>query len=90
MREVVGHHPPRGATADDVKDQIDRRMARTAWRPTAKGERGFRNEFAQDFPLTVVETAWIIWHPKLLPKSWSSVHNKIPEKLFFRQPLRVP
>ncbi len=76
--QIVGHHAPRAAGADDVENPIDDAAPGVFRRTTTLGHRGFDGEErVQDFPFGIGQAAWVTWHSKFLQYLSKTVQIKM-------------
>src|SRR6188768_4198850 len=77
MGQVVGHHPPCAARADDVENAVDDAPPRMLLRTPAQGVGLGRQERFENFPFGIRHAAWITGHAELLQYIKKLVQIKI-------------
>lgn len=64
--QVVRHHAPSAAGADDVEDAVEDLAPRVLPRPSPRSHRAIGQKRADDLPFGIGQAAWILTHPELL------------------------
>ena len=77
MGQVVGHHPPCAARADDVEDAVDDAPPRMLLRSSSQGVGLGGQEGFENLPFAIRHAAWITGHAELLQYMTKLVQIKI-------------